>query len=62
MQTCGKCGRQVKYIATDAETVAVCDAEETAVITEGGHKVRGYAPHTCTEADNGTEGRRKSRE
>ncbi len=58
MQYCPNCGYEVRYIATGFNETAICDAKEIDIVTENGHKFRGYPRHYCQcckkqENDNG---------
>lgn len=49
MQKCPKCGEDIRYIATGYERYEVCGAERVEIITEGGHRAKGYLLHDCKE-------------
>ncbi len=49
MQVCKNCGMPVKYIACGYNKIAVCNAGPVEIITESGHKNKGYTPHICTD-------------
>ncbi len=57
MHYCPKCGKEIKYIAIGFDEMAICDAYEIDIVTENGHKFRGYPRHVCPaekqENDNG---------
>ena len=47
MQACPDCGKEVKYIATGFNSVAMVDVAKVEIVTENGHKIKGYLPHKC---------------
>jgi len=53
MQFCPKCGKEVKYIATGYESVAVCEVNEITIVNERGHKFSGFLLHTCKAVEHG---------
>ena len=55
MQICKNCGAEIKYIATDSETSAICDSEKKMFVTENGRKLYGYLIHKCKEPENKNE-------
>lgn len=54
MQICPKCKKGIRFIATNYDSVVVCDDELTTVYTERGRRVEGYMPHKC-EVENGSK-------
>lgn len=54
MQICPQCKKGIRFIATNYDNVVVCDDKLTAIYTEKGRRVEGYAPHKC-EVKNGGE-------
>lgn len=50
MQVCPKCGNAIKYIATGFNATTMCDAEKIEIVTEGGHTIKGYIKHVCSES------------
>jgi hypothetical protein len=57
VQYCKNCGREIKYIAVKNDYI-LCDAGETAIVTENGIIRRGYKIHECEERKDG-DGERK---
>ena len=51
---CPKCGKNVRYIATNKDDVICCDDVEYQFFSVNGYKHTGFLPHIC-EGINGKE-------
>ena len=47
MLVCPNCGAEIRYIATGYNTKATCEAGTVEIITDKGHKFKGYLMHKC---------------